>query len=393
MAKPTGDQGIYVHVPFCFHKCKYCDFNSYPKTSDQVIEDYLRALRRQFEIFEANYDLTGQTWDTLYIGGGTPSVLNLDQLKRLMAILEAYVSLHRHAEVTMEINPHPEVEKPRMSAFLDEIVGFVNRLSIGCQSDDEEKLALLGRQHTLADSHRVFYLGREKGFGNINIDLIYGMPGQEPDAFIRGLENFLTLAPNHLSLYNLTLEPGTRLYEEYSEGKHEEVSEAEIVTMYHRAQDILPAQGYCQYELSNFCKPGFASRHNLIYWRRDQYLGFGPGAHSFWREKRFSTWTKLEDYIQGAKNGAVLAENWEITPEEALAERFFLGLRLMGGVDLKALSDAFQLDVAQRYYHVFQKLMAHELIEKNGNFIRLTQKAHMISNRVFVEFLPRLDKR
>ncbi len=392
-AENFGEKGIYIHIPFCFNKCYYCDFNSQEKLTEKEVDDYLKALELQFRLFEDKFQLTSYVWDTLYIGGGTPSVLKDYQVEYLNQIIQKYLYLKPGAEVTVELNPYPGSENDHMGAFLNAIATFANRLSIGFQSLCNKNLIFLGREHTKEDSYRTYNLARKIGFSNINIDLIYGIPGQSGSEFTAELAQAIEFGPEHISLYNLTFEPGTPLYDVCQAQKINPVPEEDEAQMYSEAQNLLTVKGYRQYELSNFSLPGLESRHNLIYWRRGEYFGFGPGAHSLWKERRFYNHQDLNHYLWGVRKGSVIQETWTVSKREAVSERIFLGLRLTGGVNLKEISNEFQFDVEDNFSETIGDLIQQGLLKRIGQFLMLTKKAYMISNRVFVEFLPHLDKR
>ncbi|ACB84763.1 radical SAM family heme chaperone HemW [Natranaerobius thermophilus] len=398
--KTDYKKGLYIHVPFCLSKCKYCDFNSRELQSQDEITNYLKTIKKQTKTFYRKLGLNQESWDSIYIGGGTPSCLTEEALHDLLSFYiensnTSFDNDGQSREITVEVNPNSITsEKATILA------SKVNRISIGLQSTHSKYLKRLGRIHTWNDFIRAYELLVSKGIDNINVDLIYGIPGQRLEDLEQDLDlltNLTPFPPKHISLYNLTIEEGTPLMEEYQTGELPILDEQSEVSMYNMAREILQDRGYKHYELSNFSKEGYQCRHNLIYWLRHNYLGLGPGAHSLWNSKRFYCTESITDYLKASQDQdlderTLIQDCWDVSREEALSERIFLGLRLLSGVDLEEISQEFQLDVEKKFAKQIKKLIDQGFLTKTGSVIKLTEKAYMLSNYVFMEFLPHLDK-
>ena len=391
--------GLYIHVPFCKTKCPYCDFNTYQGIEAQM-ESYLDAvttdLRRWGEA------LGRPRVRTVFFGGGTPSYLPNGYIARILEAAGEAFAVDPQAEATIEANPG--------DLNLDSCRGLlrqgVNRLSIGVQSLDNGLLQLLGRRHTADGAIEAFRTAREAGFGNVNLDLMYGLPNQDLSQWEDTVQRLAGQAPEHISLYALTLEEGTPMRVWADRGKIPEPDADLAADMYALARRALGELGYHHYEISNWSRPGLESRHNLIYWRNEPYLGVGPGAHSRLGSYRFWTVPAPREYSDRAAGWAgapthgwrafgesELAEartvdGWEhIDARTACAETMFLGLRLLDGMDLAEASRSVGQDLALKYEAAISESLSLGLLEREGNILRLRESAYLIANQVFTRFL------
>ncbi len=378
---------IYIHIPFCVRKCLYCDFLSAP-ASDETREQYVQALCR--EIREERKSYVNYKIETIFLGGGTPSLLSGEQLDRILGtVFDAY-QVADDCEISMEVNPGT-VTKEKLKAYKR---AGVNRLSIGMQSAVEEELQSLGRIHSSEDAFDTYELAIKTGFNNINIDLMSAIPGQTIESWKESLKRILDLepAPAHVSAYSLIIEEGTSFFEN-TPALPDEDTERE---MYKITNDILSRAGYVRYEISNYAKPGYACRHNCTYWERGSYVGFGIGAASLVDQIRFSNTRNLKDYLgKYLKNATVaIKENrQELSVEEQMEEFMFLGLRMMRGVSAGKFSDLFGRTIDQVYPGIVEKYCRQGLLQKipeqgSGEArIALTERGIDVSNVIMADFL------
>ena len=387
MKKEYKPLGLYIHIPFCKSKCVYCDFYSLPN-SEEKMDRYVSALCRQLE--EIAPRTTAHEVDTVYFGGGTPSWLGVKRLRLILKTVEKHYRIARKAEITLEANPDSAGDWKALRALRR--AGF-NRLSLGMQSADDQELAEIGRLHTFRQVENAVEAARKAKFDNLSLDLIYGLPGQTLDRWRENLAAAVRLAPEHLSCYGLKLEEGTPLFARRDEaGLPGDEEQAE---MYLYTVDYLAAQGYEQYEISNFAKPGFASRHNMKYWTLEEYAGFGPGAHSDMGSVRCAYAKDLDAYIQGtAAAGAPLSERDRIPPMDRDVEWLMLGLRTVQGLDPKVFENRFR-----RRFDCFLPFL--EKCRESGYAVveegrwRLTPRGFLVSNQIIGGVLDALteDKR
>ncbi|HOG47268.1 MAG TPA: radical SAM family heme chaperone HemW, partial [Anaerolineae bacterium] len=370
---------LYLHIPFCPAKCSYCDFSSYPRLG-ALYAPYVEALLREVE-------QTGAQWgrpplQTVYIGGGTPTVLPAALLLRLLEATARAFELAPGAEITIEANPGTVTLE-----LLDALRrAGVNRLSYGVQSLQPAFLRLLGRSHSAAQAAQAVRLARAAGLPAISLDLIYGLPGQAPAAWQADLEAALALEPDHLSLYALTLEPGTPLAEGVSCGAVPEPDAELAAEMYEHAEARLPQAGYDHYELSNWARtPAQRSRHNLTYWRNLPYAGCGAAAYSFLAGRRRGNVAHPRDYVARIQRGeSTTAEEERISPKLELAETMILGLRLVAGVSRARFRARFGADPIAVYPEAIGESTALGLLETGDEAIRLTPRGRLLGNQVFV---------
>lgn len=380
------DISLYIHYPFCLRKCHYCAFNS---TADSPVtpHDYVNGLLREMD-FRARTLAGDASGVTLYFGGGTPSLMEPRLAAGIIDTAARLFHLTADAEITLECNPGT-VSRERLAAFRS---AGVNRISLGVQSFDDELLIRIGRIHTSGEARQAFAAAREAGFGNVGIDLIHSLPGQTSARWERELESACGLGPEHLSIYGLTVEEGTPLALLEQEGRLELPGEEESACMYEHASGFLSGRGYEHYEIANFARPGFRSRHNSGYWERRPCIGFGAGAHSLLPGADFGircgNAENVPDYLQSLARGALpVSQEQILTREEAMAERLFLGLRLSDGVDLDRFHKEFGVSFRERYGDACADLFAAGLLERRDGFLRLTDRARILSNQVFMRFL------
>jgi len=375
--------GIYVHIPFCPYKCAYCDFDSgvYP---EPMVSVYLAALREEIARTSAALSPDDLVADTIYIGGGTPSLLDPEMLGELLRTLRQHFVVRPEAEVTLEANPGTiTAEKARALRQLG-----VNRVSLGAQTFSERELRVLGRRHTVEQIGESVALLREAGVENVNLDLIIGIPGQSLRSWEQTMDRAFSLRPTHLSVYMLEVHEGTPLAAQLARGALVEPDEALTVHMYDRFLERADAEGYEHYEISNFCRPGFASRHNLKYWSDEPYLGFGCSAHSYdFRERRWNLATPWA-YVEAMRErGEAVAGRIPMTEQRRIEEALMLGLRRRSGVDLRAFRDRYGVDVLDRYGDQLAPLCEAGLVEIGGGILRLTRKGLILANEVFAVFV------
>ncbi len=377
---------LYIHFPFCLKKCLYCDFNSLAG-SPIAAEDYVAALLREMEL-RAGRLPAPVTAPTLYVGGGTPSLMAPALVARLIDVAARLYGLAADAEVTIEANPGT-LTPEKLGGYR---AAGVNRLSLGVQSLDDAMLALLGRVHTVREALDSFAAARRAGFANVGVDLIHSLPAETPEMWARELSRAVELGPEHISAYGLTVEEGTPFHALRGEGRLPLPAEEEGEEMFRLTSELLGQAGYEQYEISNFARPGFRSRHNQVYWRRGNCLGFGAGAHSF---LRFPDWgarwrnaLSPSGYLDILSRAALPEE--ELTPltrRDAMAEFFFLGLRMLEGVDLGVFRREFGLAAEEAYPGVMARLVTAGLVEVRDGCARLTWRGLSLANQVFMRFV------
>ncbi len=396
---PSEGMGLYIHVPFCKTKCPYCDFNTYQGIESQM-GAFLESVTSELRLW--GKALGRPRVRTVFFGGGTPSYLPQGDIAGILSAADEAFEVDPQAEVTIEANPG-DLTGDACRVLLRQ---GVNRLSIGVQSLDNSLLQLLGRRHSADGAIEAFRTAREAGFGNINLDLMYGLPHQDLAQWEDTITRLADLAPEHISLYALTLEEGTPMHLWAKQGKIPEQDPDIAADMYATARQVLADAGFHHYEISNWSQPGLESRHNLIYWRNEAYLGVGPGAHSRLGEYRF--WTALapreyadrasrwaqedstgwDEFGEDELGSAHTVEGWEhIDSDTSCAEAMFLGLRLLDGLDLGRTSAVVGQDLSLRYGSEIEDLLALRLLRSEQGVIRLDESAYLIANQVFTRFL------
>jgi|WetSurMetagenome_2_1015567.scaffolds.fasta_scaffold00031_66 oxygen-independent coproporphyrinogen III oxidase len=370
---------LYIHIPFCVKKCLYCDFYSI-RADGQTIDRYVSALCREMTM---RRNAAGRI-DSVYIGGGTPSILSGKHIAQIMDRLRDNFSLAAGAEITSEANPESLTED---KATVMSRAG-INRISLGVQSLNDNELALLGRPHDSTAAIKAFHTARDAGFDNISLDLIYGIPGQQLSTWMNTVEHVLELQPEHISTYELTPEEHTPLYDLLEKGELGLCDEDEIVSMYYSAKDLLAKHGYEHYEISNFALDGRRCSHNVNYWNRGVYLGLGAGSSSFTDECRSSNIADVERYISGIESG-VLPDREEIgmNSEDRLKETIFLGLRKTEGFDINLIPP----DSLDRMKEALRDMTQQGLVVITDNHLMPTRKGLLLCNEIIVRLMLCID--
>lgn len=369
---------LYIHIPFCIRKCGYCDFLSAPATR-QVQNAYMESLLCEIRSAEAMECMI----TSVFIGGGTPSAVDACWISRLMDTLRRRFVFSEDAEISMEVNPGT-VSPKSLAVYKKAGIG---RLSIGCQSADDEELASIGRIHDFSQFLDTYRWAREAGFTNVNVDLMSALPGQSMQDWENTLRAVLALEPlpEHISAYSLILEEGTAFYERYREGKLLLPDEDLEREMYWKTAEILQNAGYEHYEISNYARDGRICRHNCGYWRRVDYLGFGIGAASLYRNVRFRNTDSLEEYLKDPLH--CRRDIQKLSKEEQMAETFILGLRMMEGVDRRQFQETYGKDAQEVYGDVIEESIREGLLKESGGRWVLTKRGVDISNYVMAKFL------
>ena len=383
--------GLYIHIPFCRQKCFYCDFPSFAGR-EKKIDKYLQALEQEFALLRQRVLPKDNVRDieskfaprTIYIGGGTPTALNANQLAKLLEIVQKYVAVAEAEEFTVEMNPGT-VDREKL--LLLQQAG-INRLSVGVQSFDDHCLQKIGRIHTAQDAVNTIELAHNLGFDNISLDLIYGLPQQDREILTKSVERALALPVQHISIYGLQLEEGTAFQRMADMGKLHLPTDELVEAMYDYIVEKLPEAGYQRYEISNYALPGYESKHNLSYWQDVEYLGLGSGAHSYWQGTRYENPSSIDDYISALEVGRLPATLEEQVDRQAHMEEYcFLGLRTAAGIDKNLFQQKFGVDLFTVYGRTIEKLVALDLLQHTARGIALTTLGMKYGNQVFGEFL------
>lgn len=388
MQRPSKKRlGIYIHIPFCKSKCAYCDFYSFVPTDEGIYERYVNAVTAHMESYKNG--CAAYAPDTVFIGGGTPTAVPVELLIKLIRAVKRNFTLTKNAEITMEANPATvnvrDLKRLRRAG--------VNRLSIGLQSADNEELKSLSRIHTRRDFEEAFRAAREAKIGNINVDVMFGIPGQTRDTLLRTLNYVTKLSPEHISFYNLKIEEGTPF------GRMRDSlvlpDEDEEYDMYMSGIRFLASRGYAQYEISNFAKPGFQCLHNIKYWNCDEYLGIGPAAHSFFNGNRFSFCKNAERYMTAMENPEksirITDSNEEIRPKERLGEYLMLRFRLNEGVSTREFFRLFGKDFERMYLPKLSRYISGGFVATRDGSYFLTPKGMFVSNYILSDLLDFSD--
>ena len=367
---------LYVHIPFCVRKCQYCDFLSGP--SDEETKDrYIEALLKEIRAAEhtEDYEIV-----SVFIGGGTPSALKAEAIASIMRTLQEQFFFCEDAEVTIEANPGT-VDLEKLTIYRN--VG-INRLSLGLQSTDAEELKLLGRIHSYEEFLKSYEWARKAGFSNINIDLMFAIPGQTGEAWRQHLYQVAELNPEHISAYSLIIEEGTPFAEQNLDLPDEDTE----YQMYEDTAEILERYGYRQYEISNYAKQGYMCRHNAGYWQRREYLGFGLGASSLYRGMRFSNTRRMQEYLKESRNPDQIRKDVTVlSRNERIEEFMFLGLRMTEGISEKKFEENFDVRLMDIYGDILQKYEETGFVEHIETKWRLTRKGIHVSNHILADFL------
>ena len=386
---------VYVHIPFCLSKCNYCDFNTY-EGIEPLMPSFVDALSSEIGLWGTR--LSRPDVSTVFFGGGTPSYLPAESITLLSERLREATNIVPGAEITLEANPD-DVNAEKVDAWLE--AGF-NRISIGVQSFDDQILHALSRRHDSDQARLAVATARSAGFENISIDLMFGLPNQSLTVWEDSLKRAIELETDHLSLYGLQIEPGTPLQRDVERGTVPTPDNDLAADMYEMAMDYLSDAGYEHYEISNWCKPGFRSRHNLAYWLNQPYLGVGPGAHSSMMDRRFANMKSPRRYISAIasasvsdevvdapiEQGEIAVDFVEVTSfEMAMSETMMLGMRLSEGMAKSEFQRRFGILMSDVYGREISKLVSTGLIEDDGDRIRLTRHGKLLGNNVFESFI------
>lgn len=366
--------GVYIHIPFCKKKCDYCDFTSYCN-KENLIKEYIEKLKEEIkvELNKKEYNIK-----TIYIGGGTPSFIDSKYIVEIINIIKEKQKLE-DMEITIEINPGTVTE----NKLLDYKNVGINRISIGLQETNNKLLKQIGRIHTYEEFLQTYNLARKIGFKNINVDLMLGLPNQSIVDIKNSLNKIMTLNPEHISVYSLILEEGTKLYSKY-ENKEVELPDEELErNMYWYVKNTLENNGYIHYEISNFCKDGYHSKHNISCWNQEEYIGFGVNAHSYIDGARYSNTESIEGYIENFDK--IVHEKQTI--EDMQKEYMLLGLRKIQGISVQEFKNKFGENPIFLFRNEFSKLVEEYLLIVDGDYIRLTNKGLDLANIVWEEFV------
>lgn len=388
--------GLYVHIPFCVKKCKYCDFNSYKMDIDSK-KRYIEDLKIEMELYSnklykdnkyKNKECCSLNKNdkitSIFVGGGTPSILTSDEIREVFISIKEMFDIDENAEITIECNPGTlTLEKLKTMKEIG-----INRLSIGLQAIQEKHLNFIGRIHTYEEFEKNYKDALSVGFKNINIDLMYSLPNQTLCDWKETLEKVVHLNPTHISAYSLILEEGTELYNMYESNKFELIDENVDIEMYEYTINYLKSKGYNQYEISNYSKEGYNCEHNILYWECEHYIGIGAGASGYINENRYNNVESLEDYhLSLVKREKPIQENEILSEKDMIEEKIFIGLRMNKGIKFEDFKKKFGIDFREKYNKQIEMLLARKLINQSFEGIQLTQKGREISNSVFIEFM------
>lgn len=371
--------GIYIHIPFCKTRCIYCDF--YSTTHSELKERYIHALCRELEI-RRQY-LQGEPIETIYFGGGTPSQLSGEDFQQVFDTIEKTYGMKQVQEITLEANPDDLT--PQYVQTLAKLP--FNRISMGLQTFDEATLRLLNRRHTAAQAITAIERCREAGFRNISIDLIYGLPGETAERWEHDLTQAIALNPEHISAYHLIYEEGTPIYKMLQQHRVSEVDEESSVYFFSSLIDRLTTAGYEHYEISNFCRPGYHSRHNTSYWQGIPYLGCGPSAHSFNRREREWNIASLNKYLQGIESGERACETEILDTTTRYNECIITSIRTSQGLSLTKLKEEFGTELWQYCLNMAAHSIKNGMLKERGDNLRLTRKGIFISDSIMSDLL------
>jgi len=371
--------GLYLHIPYCLHKCGYCDFNSHPENQEESIR-YVDALLKELRAYSSKK----YTVPTVFLGGGTPTTLLPSQLKQILDTVQQSFNLTPDCEITIEANP----ATLKLQALQEIRAAGYNRISIGVQSFDEKELKLLERVHNQEEIHSTIQQARSAKFENLSMDLMFALPDQTIEKWCSHLKQAINKNPDHLSTYNLTIEPSTAFFKLHKKGKlclpHEDIQ----LEMYKTTIQTLENAGYQQYEISNFSKPGMESQHNINYWNNGEYLGVGAGASSYLNGERFKNTNLPSNYIReiGVKKNAIETRE-RLEPIQAMGETLMLGLRLLKGISIDVFENRFEVSFQKVYGKILEPLLNQELITFNQNRIALSRKGLFLADSVILKFI------
>ncbi|MGH7411639.1 MAG: radical SAM family heme chaperone HemW [Candidatus Methylomirabilis sp.] len=374
--------GLYIHVPYCASRCHYCDFNTYRFDAAEA-ERYLQGLAQEIDLYAGVEAVRDRRVSSVFFGGGTPSILTASQIVGILERCRAGFVLEDGAEISLEANPGT-VDLQKLRALK---AGGVNRLSFGVQAVQDRLLLRIGRVHSAEEAEQAFWMAREAGFNSINLDLMFGLPDQSLDEWAESLRWAIRLNPEHLSIYGLIVEEGTRFHHEHRTGALGLPDEETEAGMYRMAIELLEAAGFEHYEISNFARPGFRCRHNLVYWEHQEYVGLGPGAHSFLDGRRFYNELLPANYVRAIQErGTAVAGGEQLTPEALRSERLMLGLRLRAGLDLQTVKETLGVEDLAASDRVAGLLDDGLLGLKDGR-LQITERGLLVANELIVQLL------
>ena len=373
--------GLYIHIPFCVTKCKYCDFNSFKIDLNEKIK-YLNYLGEEMKLYKE--EIKNREIDSVFVGGGTPSILNENEINILFEKIKENFNIKSNAEITMECNPGT-LTLNKLKAMKK---SGVNRLSIGLQAVQNHHLKYIGRIHTFEEFEKNYHDAKQMGFDNINIDLMYALPNQSREDWMESLEKVVKLNPTHISAYSLILEENTELFKMYERDEFNLLDENTDIEMYEYTINYLKSHGYNQYEISNYAKDNFECKHNVLYWKCEEYVGIGASASGYFNGIRYNNICELDNYEKMILEGEKPIE-WEekLSIKDEIEESIFLGLRMNEGIQISDFKEKYNFDFEKEYKNEIEKLSKMELIEIDNNLMKLTQKGREISNSIFVEFI------
>lgn len=371
--------GLYIHVPFCKTRCHFCAFYLQIHREDRALA-YLESLSHEIGLHAELNSFGGRPLDTVYFGGGTPTTLRPDELCKILELIRACFGLQEHAEVTLEAHPDTVTAEGLRSLVQ---AGF-NRISFGVQSMDNSELVKIGRRPPRHAAGTAVLVARSAGFVNINLDLIYGLPGQTMESWCSTLDEIIALVPTHLSCYALVLEEGTKLHRDLRQGGGNEPDADLQNAMEDEAVHRLATAGFERYEISNYCQPGYACRHNQLYWLGEDYVGLGPSAQSYLNGCRFGNVEDLAAYHRSLKAGNLpIQERERLTPEQRRREAIVFGLRLIQGINLGVIQGTMD----RTWEPVFDRLMDQGLLEERSGRVRMTERGRRFADFIAVELL------
>ncbi|MBC2078583.1 oxygen-independent coproporphyrinogen III oxidase [Listeria booriae] len=372
---------VYIHIPFCEHICYYCDFNKV-FLEGQPVDEYVDLLIKEMEMVTERHTMSPV--ETVFVGGGTPTTLNEAQLAKLCSAISRLFPMTENAEFSFEANPG-DLSISKLQVMKDH---GVNRLSMGVQSFNNELLKKIGRIHTVDDVYQSVNNAKQVGFENVSIDLIFSLPGQTEADFEDTLTKALDLDLPHYSAYSLIIEPKTIFYNLMQKGKLILPGEDAEANMYEKLMSTMEKNGRKQYEISNFAKPGYESRHNIVYWSNEHYFGFGAGAHGYIGETRYANYGPLKKYMQPLQNGDLPTfQQKELSLKEKMEEEMFLGLRKVTGVDKAHFQAKFGQSLDATFANAIDKTIGKGWLESTPESVRLTRRGRFLGNNVFQEFL------
>lgn len=377
--------GIYVHIPFCKQKCYYCDFISYANKEEKT-KEYVKCIQKEIEIESKKYSKDEYEITTIYLGGGTPSYISALYIENIINVIKLNYNVKDNAEITIEINPGTVNEE---KILIYEKIG-INRVSIGLQTTNDKLLKQIGRIHTYEEFLNCYKLVSKSKIDNINVDLMLALPNQTIEDLEEGLQKVIKLKPNHISLYSLILEEGTKLEKMVSENIVKLPEEDMEREMYWKTKRILEKNGYNHYEISNFAKEGYKSKHNMNCWSQKEYLGFGVAAHSYVNRKRYCNINNIEEYVSNIKKGKIENNRTVCEIQNKIDEQkefMMLGLRKIDGIDIQEFKNKFVENPIYVFHKELEKLVNEDLVEIDLDKIKLTNKGLDFANLVWEKFV------